>query len=306
MELPFSDPAALKSRLAHPESRVSLVLDTDTYNEVDDQFALAYALRSPGAMDLEAIYAAPFHNDRSTGPGDGMEKSYMEILNVLGLMDEPVGNRVHRGATAYLSASDVPVESDAARDLVARAMARSPEDPPLYVAAIAAITNVASAILMEPRIRERIVVLWLGGHALDCAATDEFNLRQDVLATRLVFDCGVPLVWFPCAGMASHLATSVAELDRDLAGRSAIGDYLAGIVRGYGNDHFAWTKVIWDIAPIGWLIDQDWAPSRLIPSPILDGNGRAWRTDDARHPIREVVHMHRDGVFRDLFLKLGR
>ncbi|GAB1453609.1 hypothetical protein MASR2M47_36650 [Draconibacterium sp.] len=52
-----------------------MVLDTDTYNEVDDQFALAYALLSPDKIDLQAIYAAPFHNDRSENAGDGMEKA---------------------------------------------------------------------------------------------------------------------------------------------------------------------------------------------------------------------------------------
>lgn len=304
MTPPFDDPAWLENRLHHPGRPVSLVLDTDTYNEVDDQFSLAYALRSPEAMDLQAIYAAPFHNARSSGPGDGMEKSYGEILNVLERMGESAEGRVHRGATKYLSDPDTPVESDAARNLVARAMERSLEDPPLYIAAIAAITNVASAIVMEPRIRERIVVLWLGGHALDYTSNNEFNLSQDVHAVRIVFNCGVPLVWFPCAGMASHLATSVAELERDLAGRSSIGDYLVGIVRRFSSDHYAWTKVIWDIAPIAWLNNQDWAPSRLISSPVLD-NQRTWRTDSSRHRIREVVLMHRDPVFRDLFLKLA-
>ena len=53
-------------RLEPPTGKVRMVLDTDTYNEVDDQFALAYALRSEDRIDLEAVYAAPFFNDRST------------------------------------------------------------------------------------------------------------------------------------------------------------------------------------------------------------------------------------------------
>ena len=60
-----------------------MVLDTDTYNEIDDQFALVYALLCPEKLNVEAVYAAPFTNDRSTGPGDGMEKSYEEILRLL-------------------------------------------------------------------------------------------------------------------------------------------------------------------------------------------------------------------------------
>ena len=54
------------------ERPVPMVLDTDTYNEIDDQFALVYSLISPQQLDLEAVYAAPFHNQRSTSPADGM------------------------------------------------------------------------------------------------------------------------------------------------------------------------------------------------------------------------------------------
>ena len=60
-----------------------------------------------------------------------------------------------------LAGPDQPQESDAVRDLVDKAMA--PQDDPLYVVAIGAITNVASAILLEPEIIKHIVVVWLGG-----------------------------------------------------------------------------------------------------------------------------------------------
>jgi len=65
----------LLKRLQLPQGVVDMVLDTDTYNEVDDQFALCYALCSPERINMLAVYAAPFHNDRSTGPEDGMVKS---------------------------------------------------------------------------------------------------------------------------------------------------------------------------------------------------------------------------------------
>ena len=153
----------LVRRLQPPKGKVDMVLDTDTYNEVDDQFALSYALLSPEKLNVQAIYAAPFYNDRSGGPKDGMEKSYGEILRLLDRLGVDPEGRVFRGSESYLPDGRTPVDSPAARDLVARAMAR-PEDDPLYVVASGAITNVASAILMEPRITRRIVVVWLGGH----------------------------------------------------------------------------------------------------------------------------------------------
>ena len=65
---------------------LDMVLDTDTYNEVDDQFALCYALCSPERLNVQAVYAAPFFNDRSNGPEQGMERSYDEIVRLLGKM----------------------------------------------------------------------------------------------------------------------------------------------------------------------------------------------------------------------------
>ncbi len=279
-----------------------MVLDTDTYNEVDDQFALAYALKSSSVMSVEAIYAAPFYNSRVSGPQEGMEKSYSEIIKILSLMNVAMEDRVFKGSRTYLSDSRSPVKSEAAEDLVIRAMAM--EDEPLYVVAIGAPTNIASAILLKPEIIDRIVVIWLGGQAHHFSYNDEFNLRQDVESARVLFDCGVPLVQIPCKGVASHLITTVFELENYLSQKSAIGDYLTSIVRNYSDSTIGWSKVIWDISAIAWLIDPDWFSSSLIHSPIITNELR-WSFDSRRHFIRYVDFLDRDKIYADLFKKLS-
>jgi purine nucleosidase len=290
-------------RLQPPTRKVRMVLDTDTYNEVDDQFALVHALLSPERITVEAIYAAPFYNDRSSGPADGMERSYEEIMRLLDKMAWPADGFVYRGSTAYLDKSLQPQRNDAVTDLIQRALA-SPADDPLYVVAIGAITNVASAILVEPRIIEHILVVWLGGHALYWPNTNEFNLKQDVPAAQVVFDCGVPLVHVPCLPVTSHLATTVSELDAFVTGRGAIGDYLTEIVKGYHDDHTGWSKVIWDVSTIAYLIEPKWVPTELVHSPILTDQV-TWSVDHSRHLIRCATYIHRDPIFRDLFAKLA-
>ncbi|NOZ21648.1 MAG: nucleoside hydrolase [Planctomycetes bacterium] len=289
-------------RLQPPKGKVRMVLDTDTYNEIDDQFAVVYALLSPEQMDVEAVYAAPFHNNRSSGPGDGMERSYEEILRVLERLDVSPEGLVHRGSTTFLPDGETPCESDMTRDLIERAMAT--DDEPLYVAAIGAITNVASAILIEPAIIERIVLVWLGGQPLHWRTAREFNLKQDVPASRVIFDCGVPLIHIPCTGVASHLQTTVAEMERYVQGRGAIGDYLTEIFKDYHADHFAWSKVIWDIATIAYLINPAWVPTLLVHSPILTDQV-TWSVDQSRHLIRHATYVDRDPIFKDLFTKLN-
>lgn len=291
----------LMKKLTPPSGKVDMVLDTDTFNEIDDQFAVIHSLLSPDKLDVQAIYAAPFHNALSDGPEDGMEKSYREIKRILKLMnreDVPA----YAGSRAYLPEAHRYVDSEAASDLVERAMARDADDP-LYVVAIGAITNIASAILMEPRITQRIVVVWLGGHALEWPDTREFNLAQDLHGSRVLFDCGVPLMLVPCNGVASHLMTTRAELAEYVKPTGPLGEYLYETFDNCRADHFGYSRVIWDISVIAWLINPQWVPSRLDYSPRISEDFR-WCRDSSRHLIRVANYVYRDAVFQDLFRKL--
>ena len=179
------DTNTLIRMLEPPKNCVDVVIDTDAYNEIDDQFAISYALRSTDKMTVKAIYAAPFLNPRSESPADGMEKSYQEILKLLKLAErEDMTENTFRGSDMFLTDENTPVDSDAARDLAARAKNYTSENP-LYVIALGAITNVASALLMAPEIIDRIVIVWLGGHAWHWAHNREFNLKQEEVAERV-------------------------------------------------------------------------------------------------------------------------
>ncbi len=302
MTFPELSEAFRIKRLQHPGRKARMVLDTDTYNEIDDQFALTYALLSPEQMAVEAIYAAPFHNNRSAGPGDGMEKSYEEILRLLDFLGVAADGFAYRGSTAYIGAARQPQDNAAVHDLIARALA-SPDDDPLYVVAIGAITNVASALLLAPEIVRKIVVVWLGGHNLNMPHTREFNLKQDVPAAQIALDSGVPFVIVPCYGVTSHLLTTLAELQAFIGGAGRVGDYLCQIFKEYRPDSFGASSVIWDISTIGWLINPEWVPTDLTHSPILTDQV-TWSVDRSRHLARVANFVHRDPIFRDMFGKI--
>lgn len=290
--------------LEPPQGKIHMVLDTDTFNEIDDQFAVVYSLLSPEKLAVEAIYAAPFANRKALGgPAEGMEKSYDEIVRLLTFMGQATEGFVFKGSTAWLSSLDQPVPSPAVDDLVARA--RQERDTPLYVVAIGAITNVASAILAAPDIMDKIVLVWLGGNPNYWHHATEFNVYQDMLAAHVIFDSGVPLVHVPCINVTEHLKTTQAEMARYVKGRGAIGDYLYEIFSGYYDDHFARSKEIWDIGPVGWLVNPAWTTSNLIHSPILTAE-HTWSHDPQRHFIREIYTVDRDAIFGDLFSKLDK
>lgn len=300
---PISEGQRIKMLAPPTKKPVRMVLDTDTYNEIDDQFAVVYALISP-ELDVQALYAAPFHNSRSSGPGDGMEKSYEEILRLLNRLDKSPEGFVFKGSTNYLVDVKKPERSPAALDLIERAKKSSPEDP-LYVVAVGAITNVSNAILLEPSIIKNIVVVWLGGNGLHWRHQREFNYRQDLNASRVIFDSGVPVVQLPCTPVVTHFTTTVPEMETYVAGRGAIGDYLLKIFKDYHKDHYAWSKVLWDMTAVAWVVNAGWLPSNLVHSPIVTDN-YTFSFDDSRHFIRSVDFIHRDPIFRDFFTKLEK
>ena len=298
---------SLEQRLAPPSGKVDAVVDSDTYNEIDDQFAVAYALRSPAHMKIEAVYAAPFHNERSQSAGDGMKKSYEEILRILGRLDVAPKNFAFPGSERFMPAAQKPVESPAARDLIEKAL--KPRSGPLYVLTIGAPTNVSSAILMEPKIKDKIVVVWLGGQPYDWPTAVEFNLKQDLHASRVLHDSGVAMVNIPTRNVSEHIRTTVAEVDQFLKGKSAIADYLASEFRAYAkwkspDAGFAWSKVIWDISAVAWIVNPQWIPTRVTPSPELTDDMK-YRASAGRHPVRVATWANRDQIFHDMFRKLA-
>ncbi|MBQ7839668.1 MAG: nucleoside hydrolase [Lachnospiraceae bacterium] len=290
-----------------PAGKVDVVIDTDTFNEIDDQFAISYLLASSDKLNLKALYAAPFFNSHSESPKDGMEKSYDEILRLLELTGRqefiPV---TYKGSEDYLPDENTPVVSDAARNLIERAMTYSPEAP-LYVIAIGAITNVASALLLNPEIAERLVIVWLGGHGREYHNNKEFNLIQDVAAARVLFKSGAPVVQLPCKGVVSEFSVSVAEMERYLLGKNALCDFLVKRVKDEVASYaegLVVSRVLWDVTTVAWLLNDNdrFMLTRLASLPVPEYDGLC--AYDHSRLIQYVYHINRDQLVTDLFMKL--
>ncbi len=288
-----------------PGGKIDVVLDTDAFNEIDDQFAIAYMLRSQEKLNIRAIYAAPFENDKSDSAKDGMEKSYNEILKLLGMLEE--NKTVLKGSDRWLGDEETPVISPAAEHLAKLAEEYSPENP-LYVVEIAAITTVASALLINPRIAENLVIVWLGGNSVSYGENDEFNMRQDVAAARVVFKSGAALVQLPCRGVVDTFRISRPELLYWLKGKNELCDYLADIAVKEGDfyaDSEIWTRVIWDVTAVAWLLNDN---ERFMRYRITE---RHIPTYDLRYTCGEkntymnyVYAVERDKLMEDLIKKL--
>lgn len=298
----------LLKNLQVPSGKVDVVLDTDAYNEIDDQFAISYLLRSKEKLNTVALYAAPFFNGKSSGPADGMQKSYDEILHIVDLCGEDDLKKVtFKGSTEYLPDERTPVESAAASDLASRAMNYS-SDLPLYVVAIGAITNVASALLMNPKIAENIVVVWLGGNARHWCDNWEFNLQQDIAAARVVMQSGAPFVQLPCAGVVTEFRLSGAELEFWLKGKNPLADYLARNTVEEAESYAKgkpWTRVIWDVTAVAWLLNEHdrFMNGNIVPT-LLPSYNHLYEVTPTDSVMCYVRRIDRDNLMDDLIKKL--
>lgn len=331
---PVHDDDWYRARLALPSSahghRPRVIIDTDAANEIDDQFALAWALLSPAQLDVVAVYAEPFSfahraHELPKAPADaapfnppaiGMARSYQEILTVYDKLRLDATGKVFRGSPGYLTSATTPRHSDAVNHLIATARAHERPEP-LYVLALGCVTNIASALLLAPDIVDKIAVVWTSGYPSHAPHVNHsFNLEQDLPASQLLLDSGVPHVYLPGYHVGAQLRLSLPEMQRHVRGTGAMGDYLHALythnplwpILGTDTEQalagvYSW--VIWDVINIAWMLNPDWVPSTLVRTPTLT-NQRHWQATPHRHLMREAHAVQRDAIFNDLFDKLVR
>lgn len=164
-----------------PQAQIRVVVCSDVSNEADDPFAVLHHLLTP-SFDVRGIVAAHFES-KAPGSRATMEQSYQGLLTLLvetGMEDVPA----LRGCTAPLADENDAPDSEGVEFLIREALRDDPR--PLYVTVLGALTDVAAALNRCPAIADRLTVVWIGGGPYP-QGMREFNLTQDLAATRVVF-----------------------------------------------------------------------------------------------------------------------
>lgn len=325
------DPAARERLLAPPAGTVDVVIDTDVTNEIDDQFALVWAMLRPDRVRLRALHAAPYAMGEAVlaqpgfvtdlerqgladlssrgagrpvvGPAEGVARAADECRTIARLcgVDVPVVD----GSASFLVDEDTPVRSDAVDSLIA--LAHEDREGPLHVLAIGCATNVASALMADPTIAAHLAVTWTAAYPSFWPYRNaSFNLAQDVTAGRVLLESGVPFTYLPGYYVGEQLRVSLEELEAHVRGRGPVGDYLYDVAAsslwyaGPGS-----SKVIWDLVDVAWVVDPGMLSTRLVPTPRLGPDLRWQEAGPGRHLMREADAVDRDAVYRDLFAVLA-
>jgi len=297
------------ANLEVPSRKVDIVLDTDAFRQVDDQFAIGYLLGCYKKLNIKALFAAPFFlKGHSFSPKDGMEKSYHKIIELLKLAKrEDLIPLAFRGCIDYLDDEKASLFSEASANLVGLAKNYTPRNP-LYVVALGCITNIASALLIDPTIAENIVIVWLGGHCYSYPHTKEFNMFQDIAAARVVFKSRAPLIQLTFEGVVSNFSVSSAEVEYYLKGKNELCDYLVStFITETENlpSSVIPSMVLGGVAAIGWLMNDNnkFMRQRIVPSLLPDYDGTYLETEVGK-PITYVHSLDRIELLTDMITKI--
>ena len=196
-------------------SEIRVIDDTDFACEGDDPFATCHLLLT-SKFDVKAITAANFMHDPTSA-----QKSYNKInvmLEKMGLLGDV---KVCHGSPAMVSETEYET-SEASDYIVEEAMKDDPR--PLFVLVQGAISNVAIAIKENPEIVKRMHIIWIGGQPYPHGGW-EFNLSNDVIASRIIMDSGVSL-WQVTAKAYSSIRVSFQTLEEEIGGCGEIGRWL--------------------------------------------------------------------------------
>ncbi len=283
------------------KEKPNVILDTDTYNETDDQFALAYLLKLQDKFNIEAITIAPFQNRWFKSNDSGIERSYEEAQKVCSLCGITKNNFIYKGSTNYII-NGYNQRNEAVNKIIEIAL----KNDKTYILGIAAITNIALAIKYEPKIIDKIEIIWLGGHSL----LNKDNLHEanfiDVDAIKMVFESNVKLTIIPCRGVASNLITTTYELEKHLKGKSDLCDFLYNRFEEVVSKRELLPRApLWDIAVIAYLKNKRWFQTMEVSCPDINED-TSYKLTENNQKITIISHIEVNEIYNDLFEMLER
>ena len=285
-----------------PDKMTRVIISSDVKNEADDQYAIVHALLSP-SLEIHGISPAHFGARKSA---TSLRDSHDEMVKVLDLMEIPGAVRIADGAPHALPDDRTPLPSAGAELIVEQAMADDPR--PLHIGVMGPMTEVASALLMEPRIAEKdIRVVFTGGTDWPSGGY-EYNFFNDIHAANVVLRSTLDLWMIPFPTF-KWFAVSYAELFERVYDKGPLGKYLVEQLIDYNTNRWPGPvehRSLGDSPIVTLMIYPDAGRYRHHPAPELHPQSMHYVHTGKHRPIR--IYEWIDGRFclEDFFAKFAR
>ncbi|WP_216823621.1 nucleoside hydrolase [Niastella vici] len=307
---------AVKNAVA-PRARV--IIDNDFGGDPDGLFQLVHQVLSP-SVEVKAIigshlYKGGFYN--SPGTAAYACEQAKEVLKTLGLKDAPP---VYNGAETGLTDLKTPVSSEGANAIVREAM-RDDTKMPLYVVCGAGLTNIASAYLMEPKIAEKIKLIWIGGPEYGGLAIPpphyqniEYNLGIDVKAGQVIFNISNISFWQVPRNAYRQALVSYYELLHRVGDKGETGKLLVERIERIliqSNRTLGEAYVLGDSPLVlltalqsGWEADPSSCKYVIVQAPKINDAGQYMTNHEGRN-IRVYTDLDIRLMLEDFYAKMA-
>jgi purine nucleosidase len=265
---------------------VRMIIDTDTANEIDDQYALALALGSPERIRLEGVVAAHFG---LKGGSKGIDQSYAEAQAVLERAGAAGRVPLKRGSDPIVYRDRVPPSEGV--DFIIEKARTATRDSPLWLVLLGPATDAAAVLLKEPSVADRLIVFWHGRTQWPVRCWN-FNAYNDIKAAQIIFELPCRMVLFDTG---THLTIPMEESERRFASLGPLGKYLQQI-RSRQPAFMSPKKGLFDLGDIAAFVDPRTVRWERTQAPTVDHDLRY----DFAHTHGEIVriyHVERDATF---------
>lgn len=217
-----------------------IIIDTDPGQ--DDAVAILLALASPeldilgittvagnGPLTRTAVNARTICEVAKKPETKVFAGSIRPLLRPLVTAEEVHGKT---GLDGYdLPASTMPLQAQHGVDFIAETLMRE-EPGTVTLCALGPLTNIASALIREPKIAERLkeIVLMGGGcfEGGNITPSAEFNIYVDPHAASVVFKSGIPITMMPL-----DVTHKVLTTEKRIAAIRGIGTYVGEVVSAW-------------------------------------------------------------------------
>lgn len=246
---------------------ITVVIDADTANEIDDLYAIVRALVEP-RFRVVGLSSAQWNHRLS--PPDTVLRSQALNQDLLRLMKRPdipapLGAEMIMGKP--WGSVNEPSDSAAAQFII-RAARAMPRGEKLRVVSLGATTNLASAIALAPDIVPKLACYVLAGKYYADRRVwdkDEFNVRNDLNATNFLFNAeGLELHIMPINILTEFKFEQKATIE-GLMGKGEVWDYLANRWLSFAPGHGQW--IMWDLALMQALARPELATESEVNPP---------------------------------------
>lgn len=310
--------------------RARVIVDNDFAGDPDDLFQLAHHLLSPSVAIPVVVCSHLREGDPFCENPDSAEAAEDVVRALYDVMRLGDAGEIVRGSSKALRSRTEPQPSAGAEAIIREAM-REDTNLPLYEVFGGGLTELASAWLMEPRIAEKMTVIWIGGPEYEGLGWPpagnpemEYNLAIDPIAGQVVFNDSNLELWQIPRNMYRQCLVSDVEL-LDMGDKGELGAYLlaeldkvrvkftnwvmAGetITGGFGETYALGDSPLVLLTVLQSFFQPDSSSSDFVfrPCPRLDDEGSAVPSLTGR-PIRVYTRVDVRLMFEDMFAKIAR